>query len=115
MDASGLRRLLTSLALGAALSVYRGFELPGLSIGPMVAAGVDVGLFSLPNQTLVAAMPVAHAGLHGRAERRGLSVGVSVLAGYQWVGAQLRDDELVSFRTPSVKLTFALSVGWEGL
>ncbi|MFT3712345.1 MAG: hypothetical protein QM817_32260 [Archangium sp.] len=103
--------------LGGNLSLYRGFEVGGgkLSLGPQLLAGLEAAWFSVSDQVLTSALASVQLGLHARTENRGAAVGVSVLAGYQPLGAELREDTTTLFRTANLKLTFVLSVGWEGL
>jgi hypothetical protein len=106
----------SAVLLGAQLSLYRGFEVAKVvSLGPQLTAGVDAAWFSVSDQVLTSVLPSVQLGLHARTEQRGAALGVSVLAGYQPLGAELRDDSTALFRTANLKLTFVLSLGWEGL
>lgn len=105
----------SAVLLGGHLSLYRGFDVAKVSLGPQLLAGLEAAWFSVSDQVLTSALPSVQLGLHARTENRGAAVGVSVLAGYQPLGAELRDDTTTLFRTANLKLTFVLSVGWEGL
>ena len=100
--------------LQGSASLFRGFAFSKVSVGPVLSGGVTWGLFSLPGQTVSAVLPSVQLGVQARTEMKGPAIAISVLGGYQGAGAELRDDATVLFRTPSLKLTFALSLGWEG-
>jgi hypothetical protein len=120
IDAGGSRVMrgaadASAVLFGGQLSLYRGFEVSKVSLGPQLTAGLDAAWFTVSDQVLTSALPSVQLGLHARTELRGPALAVSVLAGYQPLGAELRDDTTTLFRTANLKLTFVLSLGWEGL
>jgi hypothetical protein len=102
---------------GATAALYRGFPVYGLSVGPKVAASLDLGTFLTQTQTLRFGLPSVALGAQARTEAPGaVAVSVGVFATWSPVGAELQaPDSSVLYRTPALELNLALAVGWEGL
>lgn len=104
------------LRLGARAQLYRPFPLRGVRLGPLAAASLDWGQFRTSTEATTLWLPGFSLGLEARsALSRGPAVGAALLLTAAPLGAELRSEAALLYRTPTLALTLSLSFGWEGL
>jgi hypothetical protein len=103
--------------VGAMAALYRGFPLAQWTLGPIVEGTLNYGVFVYPGNPAVGAwLPTLALGPHLRSERRGASLGFTLAAAWSPQRATLGvTNGPTLYRTPSVELQFAFSVGWQGI